>query len=119
MKKTRLKLMVAVSSLVVLSICTLPLKKNIDTTINTVQWELDQRESSRNVKVKVKGTYRSYLLRRNSFDGEIQIDGQELAQNATLRTIYFNDGVGELTYQDDQDFMELSNQGFLMCSSDF
>lgn len=118
MKKWK-KLIVVVSVLLVMGVCILPLKKSIDTTINTVQWKLNEEDSTKNVTVRVKGTYNTYLFRKNSFEGNIYIDGYETLNNSNLQTVYFNDGIGYLVYQDNGDIMKMSNLGFIMCSSDF
>lgn len=119
MKTKWMKIGIVVAGAAIVAVCTLPVKKNIDTTIPTVEWKLDDKQNAKNTTVKVKGTYYSYLFRRNCFKGSIEVEGHEAPENSTLQTVYFEDGVGQLFYEDNQDFMKLTNLGFLMCSSDF
>lgn len=119
MKTRRIKGVIVIVILLIVAVCTLPWKRNIDTTITAVQWKLNEQDLTKNVDVKVKGTYNTYLFRKNSFNGEINIDGYGLSNNLELQTVYFKDGVGNLVYQDNENIMNFKRLGFLMCSSDF
>ncbi len=110
---------IVVAAAVIVAVCMLPVKKNIDTTIPTVEWKLDDKQNAKNTTVKVKGTYYSYLFRRNCFKGSIEVEGHEAPENSALTTVYFIGGVGQLMYEDNQDFTSLASLGFLVCSSDF
>ena len=119
MRTKWMKCIIAVAILLIVAVCILPRKMHIDTTIDAVEWVLNKEDSTKKVSVKVKGTYNTYLFKKNSFDGEIQIDGYSQTDNATLQTVYFTDGVGNLIYQDKQDSLKMTSVGFLVCSSDF
>lgn len=106
-------------AIIATAVCTLPFKKKIDQKIQAVQWDVNDEQTAENIKVSIKGNYNRYIFRKNSFKGDICIEGYDFTYNAKPLEVKFSDGYGYLIYRDRDETMKFNTFGFLVCSDDF
>lgn len=74
----------------------IPLRKNIDITLNGIEGKIGNPENIENKSIHIKGKYTNYLLKKDSFVGYIKIDGYEVSEG--LMNTKFSDNYSPLTY---------------------
>ena len=110
--------LIALSVLLILSVCLLPLPRSVNQTVQAVKWQLDHPEKgSEPVEVKMKGIYMDFLFFDDYFDGDIMIEGEEVTQKegALTRMRMFDEGY--LYYKDEEGLLD--GVGFIVGSGGF
>ena len=69
--------------------------------------------------ISIKGTYSSYLLKKDIFKGDIIIDLYDFTNNSLPLNITVDDGIGNLIYVDKDNPSNTNSLGFLISTSDF
>lgn len=112
--------------LIGVAICTLPIKQNINKTITAVQWRIYDEKTTKNLKITIHGWYRNYLFRKDTFKGDILIEGYDCTYTSKPLNITFEDGRGNLVYthynlekNNVENSIDTNNLGVIMCSPDF
>lgn len=88
MSKTMKKRIVLAIILIVIAICTLPLRITVDKKINAIQWKKGDKEYSEKVEINIRGTYKRYLFRQDRFTGHLEIDNYEITKTSKEITLY-------------------------------
>lgn len=103
------KLLITFLSLVLctlLLLCIIPFKNNIDTTLQGIQWRLDDSTSYEPVVITVKGTYKQYILnivKDDTFNGSIEINNYEITKNSEPQELIFSNEFATLSYDNKND----------------
>lgn len=89
---------ISIAFIGLLIVCIVPIKKNINTTLNGVEFQI-QSDEYKTTTIKIDGQYIKFLLRPDSFKGKIQIEGYDF----TFEDYYyidtsFKNGYGHLNY---------------------
>lgn len=76
--------------------------KKVDRTLQAIYFELDNKETSNEVEIRIKGKLKTSLLGNKEFKGTIDIEGEEMPvpEEFNELTIKFpnNDGWGTIVY---------------------
>lgn len=119
MKIKQLPLIICTLIIVFIALYSLPLKKHIGLVVNGVQWKIDNENYSEKTSIAIKGTYNSYLLKKDTFNGNIIIDLYDFTNNSLPLNITFDDGIGNLIYVDKDNPSNTNSLGFLISTSNF
>lgn len=104
--------------IIYLAIYFIPWRHKIDTTIQGMQFRIGDKDYSKDVSIKVKGVYKQYLIKKDTFEGAISVDIYDFTHNTTIAPTTFYDGHGNLIYES-KNYLELHSLGLLVCSPDF
>lgn len=74
----------------------IPLRQNIDVTLNGIEGKIGDPENVENKLIHIKGKYTNYLFKKDSFVGYIKIDGYDESEGMVSLT--FLDNYARLTY---------------------
>lgn len=76
----------------------IPLRKNIDITLNGIEGKIGHPENTENKSIHIKGKYTNYLFKKDSFAGDVKIDGYDVSDSYStfldnyIPLIYLKDG---------------------------
>lgn len=119
MKSKKIICIVACLLIIGLAISLLPWKKKINTSLNAQQWKINDENYCEQVSISIKGTYNSYLFRKDTFKGHIYIDNYDYTYNSQPLNLSFDDGVANLVYVNEENILDINSLGFLICTSSF
>ena len=74
----------------------IPLRKNIDITLNGIEGKIGNPENTEKKSIHIKGKYTNYLFKKDSFVGNIKIDGYDETKGLINAT--FLDNYSRLSY---------------------
>ena len=77
-----LPLIICTLIVVFIDLYSLPIKKNIDIVVNGVHWKIDNENYSEKTSITIKGTYKNYLIKKDTFNGNIIIDLYDFTNNS-------------------------------------
>ncbi len=106
--------------IVLLILYVLPWKSRINTTINGAQCKIGESKYIEKVTITIKGDYKRYLFKKDTFSGRIELDNRDFTLADSKVSLEFHDNKSFLLYQNvvggnaTQDPL-----GTIYCSSDF
>jgi hypothetical protein len=104
--------------IVCLIICIFPWRHKIDTTIQGIQCRMGDEDYSEDVSINVKGVYKNYLIKNDSFEGTISIDSYDFTLGVPIIPTQFSDGYANLQYEG-KNYLEFYIFGFFICTPNF
>lgn len=108
--KSRLILILALIVLLFI----VPWRHNIDNTYQGLEYRVGYPDYlERNLNITVKGVYKDYLFKKDTFEGIISIDKYDFTQNTKMSKLTFFDGKATISY------FNLQHLGFIICEKDF
>ena len=114
-KRTRI---IALSVLLILAVCFLPLPRIVDQTVQAVKWRAGNPEAgSEQIEVKMKGIYLDFLFLDDYYDGDIMIEGVDITQREGALSPVRMMNEGALFYADDE--FPLNGMGYIVGSGGF
>ncbi|HEX3021891.1 MAG TPA: hypothetical protein VHP81_05815 [Lachnospiraceae bacterium] len=84
--------------LVCLALYKIPWTTNVDKTIDGVECRIGDKDYLDNVTISIKGTYKNYLFKNDTFKGTIEIDKYDFTKDGASVLLEFLDDAGALTY---------------------
>lgn len=82
---------VGVIALIVLTSLYIPFIRKIDITVDGVQCRIGDETEEKSVKITVKGTYKNYLIKDDTFQGSLEVEGYEQAySNYDVELLFHN-----------------------------
>lgn len=101
-------------------ICVFPWRHKIDTVIQGAEYRIGDADYSEDITITVKGIYRQYLLKSNTFEGTFSVSKYNFTSDVLIAPTAFCDGYTNLTYSDITNGVpHISTLGILCCSSSF
>ncbi|HEX3076026.1 MAG TPA: hypothetical protein VHQ24_04080 [Lachnospiraceae bacterium] len=92
----------------------------MDKTIEGVECRIGDKDYLDNVTISIKGTYKNYLFKNDTFKGTIEIDKYDFTKNGASVLLEFLDGAGALTYFNFRNGEpELDSLGRIFCNPSF
>lgn len=92
------KIIILVLLVIAIGICVLPYSTKINKTVDGGLYRIGDSSEYKPSSVHVEGTYRSYLLRNDTFDGYIEISNLEQTKESKVYTLIYRDGFANLMY---------------------
>ncbi len=109
---------IALSVLLILSVCLLPLPRSVRLDGPALKWRSGHpEEECGQVQVTIRGIYMDYLFFDDYFDGDIMIEGMEITQREGALTRVRMDGEGYLAYANEEGL--LRSVGFIIAPAGF
>lgn len=109
---------VTIGAVIMLAVCLLPLPRTVDMQAQAMRWRSGHAEQGAYpVQVTLRGTYMDYLFRKDTFSGDILIEGVEVSQRPGALLGFSMDPTGYLIYSDEQGM--LHSTGFMVGSPGF
>jgi hypothetical protein len=107
----------AIMLIICIVIFIFPWQHKIDTTIKGVQCRIGNANYLENVSITIKGTYKQYLLKTNTFEGKILIDKYDFSTTESIIPATFYNGYANLEYYSIKDGIPIIHTlGTLSCS---
>lgn len=116
------KVIISTSVAVVLiaaAVCFLPLQRNVDVVHKGVLCRTNDPNYKEDVNIEVKGKYRDYLFRMDTFKGTIVIDKYDFTSEWDCMGLIFHEGMSQLTYNEPSGVPNMETIGFLFCTPNF
>lgn len=99
-----------------------PLQRNVENTLYGFQCRIggNEYEYENKITLYVKGVYKSYLFKNDTFEGIIEISGYDFTYELTPAPLEFSDGYSILLYHGNIDGKPVQNTiGMIFTESDF
>jgi len=85
--------------IVLLILYVFPLKSSVNTTVKGVQCRINDNNYIENVTINIKGDYKRYLFKNDTFNGTITLDNNEFTLGDSYVTLEFNKNKSYLIYK--------------------
>ncbi|WMJ23973.1 hypothetical protein RBG61_04700 [Paludicola sp. MB14-C6] len=97
---------VAILFFIIVLVCIFPIPRKIDKIVPAFEWQNGNANYQKQTQIKIKGIYKDYLFRRDTFKGTICIDGYDYTSDGTheLRPFTFFNNDAHLQYMDKKTF---------------
>lgn len=110
----------AVVTIVCLILYVFPWQYDVDSRIQGVQFRIGDEGYSEKVSVAIKGEYKRYLFKNDTFEGTISIDRYPYTLEEPIIQAVFIDGYASITYAGVKDGdPDMHMLGVLCCTPDF
>lgn len=110
----------AIVLVICLVIYVFPWRHKIDITVRGIQCRIGDADYSEDVLITVKGVYKQYLIKNDTFEGTISIDIYDFTLDMPMTPALFYDGYANLIYLNIQDGVpNMRTFGLLSCTPNF
>ncbi len=97
-----------------------PWNQRINTTMKGIKCRISDDNYSENVSISIKGDYKHYLFKNDTFDGTITIDKYRFTSDGSYVSLEFNKGKSFLIYMNVVDGKAIQNPlGTIYCTPNF
>ncbi|MCT4631363.1 MAG: hypothetical protein N4A76_01345 [Firmicutes bacterium] len=109
MKKT-----ITAITLIVIAVLTLPFPHKIKQTYPAIEYRIGYPDYiDRELTITVKGVYKDYLIKKDTFEGIVSVDKYDFTQDTLMSKVTIFDGKGNLSY------FNMETLGFIIPEKDF
>lgn len=64
-------------ALIILAIVYIPITRKIDVSVEGIQCRIGEETEEKSVRIKVKGSYKNYVFKDDTFKGTLEVEGYE------------------------------------------
>lgn len=92
------KYIISIAVLALITVCLVPLTQKIDRVLEGVEYRIGDSTYEEHRRIEIRGQYRRYLLKNNTFEGEITIEGYDFSDKSPKVMFEVHDGYASFTY---------------------